>query len=133
MEDWFGGMRVSLSGLKASRLRLDAATQNLANAESSSPTDEATYRVQHVRLQENTDPEARGVRAEVVSTALPPRREFLPGHPDADADGIVRFPDVDVVEQMTQVMAARRAYELGLATFNEARHVFQKTLEIGRD
>lgn len=129
--DWFSTMRTAVSGLDASRLRMDCATNNLANADNSAPDDASTFMAQRVYLEENT--ENQGVKSQVFRPNLPPRLEYLPGHPDADAQGMVRFPDIDVVQEMTDLMAARRAYEIGLATLNESRHIFGKTLEIGKE
>ncbi|MFN8613167.1 MAG: flagellar basal body rod C-terminal domain-containing protein [Vulcanimicrobiota bacterium] len=129
--DWFAPLRTSVSGLEASRARLNAATNNLANADNSAPDDASVYQRQLVQLQENK--QLGGVSATPVNQVGPPRIEFLPGHPDADEHGMVRFPEIDTVEEMTELMAARRAYETGIATYNEGRHMFNKTLEIGKE
>jgi flagellar basal-body rod protein FlgC len=133
--DWFSGLKTSLTGLQASRSRLDAVTENLVHAESSSPDDAGTYQVQRVRLREvKEDHQAgRGVAWEKTKLSLPPRLDYWPNHPDADANGMVRFPDIDLVQEMTEMMAARKAYEIGVNTFNEGRHMFLKTLDIGRE
>ena len=129
--DWFSSIRVSLSGLDASRMRLDAATQNLANMDNSAPTDASCYRAKHVQISEAG--ELAGVTSQLVDSGSAPRLEYLPGHPDADGSGMVRFPDIDMVSEITDSLAAKRAYEIGLATLNEGRHLFNKTLEIGRE
>ena len=129
--DWFAPLNTSLTGLEASRARLTAATNNLANADNSAPDNASVYQRQMVKLQENS--EGQGVSATTVNVVGPPRIEFNPGHPDADEYGMVRFPEIDTVEEMTELMAARRAYETGIATYNEGRHMFNKTLEIGKE
>ena len=129
--DWFAPLNTSLSGLEASRARVNAATNNLANADNSAPDNASVYQRQMVQLQESK--EGQGVSASTVNLVGPPRIEFLPGHPDADEQGMVRFPEIDTVEEMTELMAARRAYEIGIATYNEGRHMFNKTLEIGKE
>lgn len=120
-----------MSGVEASRARLNAATNNLANADNSAPDNASVYQRQMVQLQESKD--GQGVFASTVKVVGPPRIEFIPGHPDADEQGMVRFPEIDTVEEMTELMAARRAYEIGVATYNEGRHMFSKTLEIGKE
>lgn len=128
---WFQSLQLSLTGVDASRMRLEAAATNLANAESSAPDDASVYRVKRIQLSERSD--EMGVAAQRFEPNLPPRLEYMPDHPDADEAGMVRFPEVDMVHELTEMMAARRAYEIGLSTFNEGRHIFQKTLEIGRE
>jgi len=129
--DWFAALNTSMSGLEASRARLNAATTNLANADNSAPDNASVYQRQMVQLQESKD--GQGVTASTINVVGPPRIEFIPGHPDADEYGMVRFPEIDTVEEMTELMAARRAYEIGIATYNEGRHMFNKTLEIGKE
>jgi len=135
--DWFSNLRTSVTGLQASRARLDCVSNNLANAESSAPSDELVFRPQRVLQREETQ-DSEGYRGlgtsyQVQNSELPPRLDFWPSHPDADANGMVRFPDIDVVQEMTELMAAKKAYELSVATYNEGRHIFQKTLEIGKE
>ncbi len=129
--DWFASLNTSMSGVEASRARLNAATNNLANADNSAPDNASVYQRQMVQLQESKD--GQGVSSNTVNVVGPPRIEFIPGHPDADEQGMVRFPEIDTVEEMTELMAARRAYEIGIATYNEGRHMFNKTLEIGKE
>jgi len=129
--DWFSSIRTSLSGLDASRLRIDTATHNLANIDNSSSSDAACYAPRRVQIDEANG--LAGVNSQVFTPNLPPRLEYMPSHPDADEAGMVRFPEIDMVSEVTEILAARRAYEIGLATLNEGRHLFQKTLEIGRE
>lgn len=128
---WFSSMHVSLTGLDASKMRIEASTLNLANADSSAPDEASCFKPQRILLREAG--ERQGVATTRYSQELPARQDYIPDHPDADATGMVRFPEIDVVSEMVEMMAARRAYEIGLATLNEGRHLFNKTLEIGRE
>ena len=68
----------------------------------------------------------------VVKDTRPPRLVFDPGHPDADANGYVAMPNVNVVPEMVDLMAATRAYEANVAALNATKRVLEAALEIGR-
>ena len=135
---WFDAMHVSLSSLEASRARMEAAASNLSNADSSARDDGSLYQVQRVSIQENRteDPQGpsvvAGVRHELHQMNLPPRLHYDPGHPDADEQGMVRYPDVDIVTEMSELINSRRAYDAALSAYSESRSMFLKTLEIGK-
>jgi flagellar basal-body rod protein FlgC len=143
----FDALDISASGLIAERTRMDVTSQNLANAQSSG------YRRQDVVLRESgggfanvlgkaigaSSSEApsggtnRGVEvAEVVTDQAEQRRVYDPGHPDADAQGYVRLPNVNAVSEMTDLISASRAYEANVTAMNTAKQMFSKTLEILR-
>ncbi len=135
----FRSLDISMSSVKAARLRMEATSSNLANANSSAPDDASLYRVLRVDQNEAGAYQGlpglgkpNGVEYRLAPQEKPPRLEFDPDHPDADANGMVRYPDVDVVAEMTELMAARRAYEAGLTAYSEGKQLFFKTLEIGR-
>ena len=136
----FTSMDISVTGLEANRLRMEVAAANLANAESSAPDDASVFRVRRVNLTEAAPTRTTnfadllipaGVQSSVVALDRPPRLEMDPDHPDADAQGMVRYPQVNIVEEMAEMMAARRAYEAGVTAYAEARTMFLKTLELG--
>lgn len=130
----FASMRISATGITASRERMEAAADNLANADSSAPNDQLLFRPLRVRLSQALsdlqDSRPGGVVARMERVALPPRVVYDPGHPDADAQGMVRYPDIDTSRQIADMMAARRAYEAGLACYGQARQTFLDTLDI---
>ena len=64
--------------------------------------------------------------------ARPPKRVYEPGHPDADAEGYVEYPDINVVEEMANMMTAQRNYEANATTVDAVKAMFTKALEIGR-
>ena len=134
---WFDSMHVSLSSLEASRARMEAASSNLANSESSAPVGGELYKIRRIRLEENATDAAGGTQLSGVSKQLeqmnlPPRVVFDPTHPDADSQGMVRYPDVDVITEMSELIHARHSYDAGLTAYNESRSMFMKSLEIGK-
>lgn len=81
-----------------------------------------------------SSPSARPVGVEVVGVVKdpsPPRMQYDPGHPDADAQGYVAKPNVDVVTEMTDMISATRSYEANVTAFNAAKAMFQRALDIG--
>jgi flagellar basal-body rod protein FlgC len=137
----FDALDISASGLIAERTRMDVTSQNLANAQSSG------YRRQDVVLRESgggfanvlgqaigaTDGAQRGVEVAAVTTdQSEQRRVYDPGHPDADAQGYVRLPNVNAVSEMTDLISASRAYEANVTAMNTAKQMFSKTLELLR-
>ena len=137
----FDALDISASGLIAERTRMDVTSQNLANAQSSG------YKRQDVVLREAgggfanvlgkaigaSGDSRRGVEvAEVSTDQAEQRRVYDPGHPDADAQGYVRLPNVNAVSEMTDLISASRAYEANVTAMNTAKQMFSKTLEILR-
>ena len=121
---------------------METSSLNLANAESAAADPDNVFRPRRVKLGEafeelkngfDNRSVSRGVKAEVL---LQPEAQPLavhdPTHPDADADGMVLYPDVDLTFEMTEMLAARRAYEAGLAAYSQSRETFLSTLEIIR-
>lgn len=138
----FRTMNINATGIEASRLRMETASLNIANAESSSADINTLYKPRKVKLgeafesfQENFMQVARskGVEATVETpTNLEPVFVHDPTHPDANADGMVMYPAVDLTDEMADMMAARRAYEAGLAAYSQSKETFLSTLEIVR-
>jgi len=139
-----GFFAISASGLTAHRLRMDVITANLANAQSTSSPAGGPYKRQDVVLESVPQGEAfddvlsasgsgnAAVRvARVVEDKAPPRRSYDPGHPHADDDGYVSMPNVNVVGEMVDLMAATRAYEANVAAVNATKRVLQAALDIG--
>jgi flagellar basal-body rod protein FlgC len=74
-----------------------------------------------------------GVRVVGIARDItPPRMVYQPGHPDADANGYVTYPNVDIVHEMVDLITASRAYEANLTAYNAAKSMFLRTLDIGR-
>lgn len=128
-------LRVSASGLSAERLRMDLVADNLANANTTRTPDGQPYR-RKVAIFQPMSPTPQmpgGVRvAQIAADATPPRMVYDPGHPDADANGYVIYPNVDIVHEMVDMISASRAYEANIQAFNAAKDMFMRTLDIGR-
>jgi len=158
------GMNVSASGLTAQRAVMDAAAENLANAQTTRTPEGGPYRrkvvpltaeVQPFTVQTEeappadllrTDPdhlgpdqaagsapaEAMGVSAEVTEDLSEGAQVYDPGHPDADANGMVRMPNVDTAREMVTLMVASRAYEANLAALQASRRLAEASINLAR-
>ncbi len=128
-------MRVSASGLSAERLRMDLIADNLANANSTRTPEGGPYR-RKVAVFEPITPTASmpgGVRVVgIAHDPTPPRLVYQPGHPDADPNGYVAYPNVEMVHEMVDLITASRAYEANIQAFNAAKNMVLRTLDIGR-
>jgi len=132
----------SATALDAQRARIEVAVSNIANAESTRGPDGQPYRRRDVVLRaEPLEPfssslgraEAIGVTVnEIVEDQAPFRRRYEPAHPDADSEGFVAMPNVDVPEEMVDMLGAARAYQANLTAINLIRDTIQKALELGR-
>lgn len=139
----FASMRVSASALRAERTRLDVITENIANVESTRTDEGGPYRRRQVVLSASQMPSGRlfgargiapphlGVRVVVVEPAegeMP--RVYNPSHPDADEEGYVSMPNVDLPMEMADMLLATRAYEANAAAFRAGRDMLRQCLNI---
>ncbi len=137
----FNSLRISASGLTAERLRLDVIADNLANVNTTRTATGGPYRRKVAILEERSTGFADllatgrgGVRvAAIAEDTSPPQRVYNPGHPDADADGYVLMPNVNVVTEMVEMITATRAYEANVTAMNAAKQMALRTLDIGRN
>jgi len=116
---------------------MNVIASNLANANSTRTEEGGPYKRQDVVFTSTTvgsnPAELKGVKvADVVPDGKPPKRVYDPGHPDADKEGFVGMPNINAMEEMVNMMMAFRAYEASVATFNAAKTMMLKTLELGR-
>lgn len=135
-------LKASASALDAERARLEVAVSNIANAESTRGADGNPYRRRDVVLQPNTVETfdaalgrvgAIGVKVStIIEDQTPFRKRFEPGHPDADAEGFVQVPNVDVPEEMVDMVGAARAYQANITAINVIRETVSKSLELGK-
>jgi flagellar basal-body rod protein FlgC len=141
MSTLLSAINASASALDAQRARMEVAVSNLANAESTRGPDGLPYRRREVVLQSmpfeahlnGSQVNATGVRvAAVVEDDAAFRRRYEPSHPDADADGFVAMPNVDVPEEMVDMLGAARAYQANLTAINLIRDTVQRALELAR-
>ncbi len=144
--DFLSALRTSASALSAERTRVNLATSNLANAESTRGPDGLPYRrldpvMEAVPFEDSLaaasagsgEAPAAGVRvAQIVADPAPGRRVYSPGHPDADADGFVTFPNVEPIHEVVNLMSASRAYEANATAVDTLKTMAQRALDIAR-
>lgn len=134
------GIDSSASALAAERVRMEVITQNIANANTTRGLDGKPYQRQVVVFEQalRNAQGGSGGGPQTVEVARidkdnrPPRLVFNPGHPDADADGMVSLPNVNIHEEMADLITASRAFEANLAVVKNARSMALQTLSIGK-
>lgn len=138
-------VNAAASALDAQRVRMEVAVSNMANAESTRGANNEPYRRRDVALQA-TPPDtfgqllgaadtgnASGVKvAGIVEDQSPFKRSYEPSHPDADKDGWVNLPNVDVPEEMVNLLGAARAYQANLTAIGLIRDTVQKALDLAK-
>lgn len=148
--DLTDSLAISVSALDAQRHRLNVIASNLANAQSTSTPEGGPYRRRQVIfapavLSPGSGPVPAGgeggtgagglagvVVRQVTEDPRPGKAVYDPTHPDADDKGFVQMPNVNVMEEMVDLMAAHRAYEANVQAINAARAMWLRALEIGR-
>lgn len=146
MSGMFSAINASASGMTAERLRLDVISNNIANANTTRTAEGGPYRRQMVVFSPRDEQgsfgsilassmAAPGEGVRVVGIAKdnsPSRRVYDPNHPDANAEGYVELPNVNIVTEMVDMMTASRAYEANVTAVNAAKSMAMKALEIGK-
>lgn len=144
--DFMTALDIGASGLSAERKSINIISMNLANVNTTRTPEGGPYRRKSVQLvatevdspfskemQTALDKELRGVRVQNIATDTRPfKMVYEPGHPDADADGMVKYPDINVVEEMVSLMTAQRGYEANVTTMETVKSMYNKALEIGK-
>lgn len=128
-------MRISASGLSAERLRLDVISSNIANVRTTRTEKGGAYVRKTAVFSENYDRNMGmlGVKAvKVEKDNSPLKKEYNPTHPDANAEGYVEYPNVDLLVEMSDLISASRSYESNVDTLNAQKNMISKALEIGR-
>ncbi len=133
----FNVFHISSSAMTAQSMRLNAVASNLANADSIVSSDGRPYRAKQVVFEAvpvaGGSDGARGVRVrQVVEDASPPRMVYDPKNPAADEKGYVAFPNVNMVEEMTNMISASRSYQSNVEVMNTAKNMMMRTLQIGQ-
>lgn len=139
LEKLFGGMRIATSALKAERTRIDVIARNIANAQTTRvPGEDGPYRRQVVSFAPVLD-RAMGAGEEVVGVRVdsvegdygsPFEEVYDPGHPDADAQGVVRMPNVDTMREMADLITAVRSYEANVRVQENFQEMAQRALRL---
>jgi len=127
------------SGMAAQSLRLNLVASNLSNADSVSSSVEQTYRSRQpvfaAQLQEALDKRNAPVGVQVlgvVESQTPLRMEYAPDHPMANADGYIFRPNVNTIEELTNMMSASRSYQDNVEVANTAKQLMLQTLRLGQ-
>ena len=144
----FAPFAISASALTAERLRMDVISNNIANANTTRTVDGGPYVRQRVVFAPRFDaspgfaplmklmtPEGLpvGVRVTAIEKdPSPPRMVYDPGHPDANAEGYVAYPNVNTVNEMVDLISATRAYEANITAFNATKSMALQALNIGK-
>lgn len=133
----FNVFQVSSSAMTAQSMRLNAVASNLANADSIVSSDGNPYRAKQVVFEtipvNGGGDVSKGVRVrQVVEDASPLRMVYDPKNPAADEKGYVAFPNVNVVEEMTNMISASRSYQTNVEVMNTAKSMMLRTLQIGQ-
>jgi flagellar basal-body rod protein FlgC len=139
----FSALEVAASGLAAERIRMNTVASNLANARTTRTEDGGPYRridpVFEAQLLDKSGLEPIAGRAvstvrvrEIVADDRPGQMVYDPGHPDANGQGYVEYPNVNVVEEMVNMISASRAYEAGVSSIESIKQMAQSALRIGR-
>ncbi|MGE5473446.1 MAG: flagellar basal body rod protein FlgC [Ignavibacteriales bacterium] len=145
---FFSSLDISASGLTAQRLRMDLISQNIANANTTKTDDGTPYRRKVLIFQQRSSDKpfseylsesskakvgGAGVRVlKVAEDQTPFKRVYDPSNPDADKDGYVSMPNVDVTTEMVNMISASRSYEANISALNATKSMAMKALEIGK-
>ena len=137
----FSALEINTSGLTAQRQRVEVASSNLSNTESTRTPEGGAYRRKDVVFEtmsfgnalEDAGVGKLGVKvADVIDDTRPFDRRFEPGHPDADKEGYVNYPNVNSMEEMANMMSAARSYEANIAAISIVKTMINRTLDLGR-
>lgn len=137
----FNAIEVLSSGLSAARLRVNVLASNLANAETTHTAEGGPYKKKDVVQVAHSQPGSFSSTLDRMSLAKPsiaavvedqsePKKVFQPGHPDADKDGFVAYPNINVVTTMTDLMSASRLYQANVTAIETARRMAQDAQQI---
>lgn len=144
---FLNSINVSASGLTAEKLRMDIISKNIANANTTRTANGDPYRRQVVVFEgaDKNIPFSQylndasksiiggGVKVKgIVEDKTPFKLVYEPGHPDADENGYVKMPNVDIMTEMVNMITASRAYEANVTALNTTKSIAMKALEIGR-
>ena len=144
--DLLTSLKISASGLAANKKRMAAISSNIANAQTTRTPEGGPYRRKEVVfgsepardsfskiLEGELDENAQTVHGtEVLSINKPPILKYEPSHPEAGPDGYVAYPNINVMEEMANMIAASRSYEANVTAINTTKNMALKALEIGK-
>lgn len=143
----FNSFAISASGLTAERLRMDVISNNIANVNTTRTENGGPYMRQRVLFEPRGEKlqflfpaifdkskrtsQFEGVRVtQIIDDPTPPKLVYDPGHPDADANGYVAMPNVNIVKEMVDMISATRAYEANVTAVNSAKQMAARALDM---
>jgi flagellar basal-body rod protein FlgC len=143
-DPFFSSMGVAASGMAAQRTRMDVVSENIANADATRTEDGGPYRRQMVVFGTQpvkksfgevfkgvSDGEGQSVAVQkVIKDQADFRKVYEPSHPDADAKGMVSYPNVNATQEMMDFMAASRSFEANVSVFEASKRMFQKSMTL---
>jgi flagellar basal-body rod protein FlgC len=144
--NYLNAFRISASGMTAQRLRMNIATSNLANINTTRTRGGGPYRRKDVvfesrplpgsfgnALQSSMSGKLAGVKvSEIIEDPRPSVSKYDPQHPDADKKGYIQVPRINLMEEMVNMMSATRSYEANVTAIKATKDMALKALEIGR-
>jgi flagellar basal-body rod protein FlgC len=128
----FDAIGIASTGLTLHRKWLDAVSDNLANINTVKATSDTAFQARYVVAQEGEGTTGVYVQGAAYGSAEG-RLVYEPNHPLADAEGYVRYPDIDLASQMGQLIMAQRGYQANAAVVDRAKETYQAALQIGRN
>lgn len=145
--DLLSSLKISSSGLAANKKRMEAISSNIANAQTTRTDEGGPYRRKSVVfgaepardsfadiLEGELGENAQKVHAtEVISTNRAPILKYEPNNPDANDQGYVAYPNINVMEEMADMIAASRSYEANISALNTTKSMALKALELGKN
>jgi flagellar basal-body rod protein FlgC len=147
MADYVTGFRIASSGMAAQRMRTNAISSNIANINTTRTPEGGAYRRKDVVFEAMPDTknfgeilgasdarqDLRRVQVtDVISDTRSPLMKYEPDHPDANEEGYVAYPNINMMEEMTNMIQAQRAYEANVSAFQSQKSLMNSALEIGR-
>jgi flagellar basal-body rod protein FlgC len=130
----FDTLGISASGLMVNRKWMDAVSDNISNINTVNPSNQDAFRERFINAQAvDYGSGTGGVRVATAEFGSGEgRMVYEPDHPLADADGYVKYPDIDLGDQMTNLLMAQRAYQANLAVVERATNAYQAALRLGK-
>jgi len=147
MSDLLSGFRVSSSGMAAQRTRMNTISSNIANINTTRTPEGGPYRKKDVvfeslpetknfgEILSSNSPAADIQRVQVtdiISDTKAPLLKYEPDHPDANEEGYVAYPNINLMEEMTNMIQATRGYEANVSAMQAAKDMALSSIEIGR-
>lgn len=129
-------LKISGSALTAQKIRMEVISSNLANINTTRTKDGRPYRKKEVifvpeSFKETLGEKIEGVKVEkIVESKAPFQKVYDPSHPHADQNGYVSYPNINIIEEMTDLLDASRSFEANVNVINATKEMILKTLEI---